>query len=94
MIEESTLSEVLATGLSGGAEFAEVFVEDRRSTSAVLDDGRVAIAAMALGVIQACLEQSVQYAKDRNAFGKPIGANQAIAFKLSLIHISEPTRPY
>lgn len=41
MIEESTLSEVLATGLSGGAEFAEVFVEDRRSTSAVLDDGRV-----------------------------------------------------
>jgi butyryl-CoA dehydrogenase len=48
---------------------------------AILDDGRVAIAALAVGVIQACLEQSVQYAKDRNAFGKPIGSNQAIAFK-------------
>ena len=48
---------------------------------AILDDGRVAIAALAVGVIQACLEHSVQYAKDRNAFGKPIGANQAIAFK-------------
>ncbi|WP_426573323.1 acyl-CoA dehydrogenase family protein [Aquihabitans sp. McL0605] len=48
---------------------------------AILDDGRIAIAAMAVGVIQACLEQSVQYAKDRNAFGKPIGANQGVAFK-------------
>ncbi len=48
---------------------------------AILDDGRVAIAAMAVGVIQACLEQSVQYAKDRHAFGKPIGSYQAVAFK-------------
>ncbi len=48
---------------------------------AILDDGRVAIAALAVGVIQACLDQSVQYAKDRNAFGKPIGSYQAVAFK-------------
>ncbi len=48
---------------------------------AILDDGRVAIAALAVGVIQACLEQSVQYANDRNAFGKAIGSYQAIAFK-------------
>ncbi|MGH9282286.1 MAG: acyl-CoA dehydrogenase family protein [Acidimicrobiales bacterium] len=48
---------------------------------AVLDEGRVALAAMALGVIEACLEQSTAYAKDREAFGRPIGANQAIAFK-------------
>ena len=48
---------------------------------AILDDGRVAIAALAVGVIQACLEQSVAYANDRNAFGKPIGSYQAIAFK-------------
>jgi butyryl-CoA dehydrogenase len=47
----------------------------------ILDDGRVAIAALAVGVIEACLELSTQYAKDRNAFGKPIGANQAVAFK-------------
>ena len=47
----------------------------------ILDDGRIAIAALAVGAIEACLELSTQYAKDRNAFGKPIGANQAVAFK-------------
>jgi len=48
---------------------------------AVLDEGRVALAAMALGLIEACLELSTAYAKDRSAFGRPIGANQAVAFK-------------
>src|SRR4051794_1928400 len=47
----------------------------------ILDDGRIAIAALAVGAVEACLALSTQYAKDRNAFGKPIGANQAIAFK-------------
>jgi len=47
----------------------------------VLDDGRVAIAALAVGVIEGCLAECVRYANERNAFGKPIGANQAIAFK-------------
>ncbi|HEY2813983.1 MAG TPA: acyl-CoA dehydrogenase family protein [Acidimicrobiales bacterium] len=48
---------------------------------AILDEGRIAIAALALGAIEACLEQSTEYAKQRNAFGRPIGANQAVAFK-------------
>ena len=48
---------------------------------AILDEGRIAIAALAVGAIEACLEPSTQYAKDRNAFGRPIGANQAVAFK-------------
>jgi alkylation response protein AidB-like acyl-CoA dehydrogenase len=48
---------------------------------AILDEGRIAIASLAVGTIEACLEQSVQYAKDRNAFGKPIGSNQGVAFK-------------
>jgi short/branched chain acyl-CoA dehydrogenase len=48
---------------------------------AILDDGRVAIAALAVGVAQACLEHSVEYAKQRQAFGGPIGRNQAVAFK-------------
>jgi butyryl-CoA dehydrogenase len=52
-----------------------------RQFLSILDDGRIAIAALAVGTIQACLELSVQYAKDRNAFGRPIGANQGIAFK-------------
>ena len=47
----------------------------------ILDEGRVAIAALAVGAIEACLTHSTQYAKDRNAFGKPIGANQGVAFK-------------
>ncbi len=58
---------------------------------AILDDGRVAIAALAVGVIQACLEQSVQYAKDRHTFGRPIGANQAIAFKCADLAVMAET---
>jgi butyryl-CoA dehydrogenase len=48
---------------------------------ATLDDGRVAIAALAVGLAQACLEQSVDYANQRHAFGSPIGKYQAVAFK-------------
>ncbi len=47
----------------------------------ILDDGRIAIAAMAVGVLQGCLEESVAYAGERVAFGRPIGSFQAIAFK-------------
>ncbi|MGH9213182.1 MAG: acyl-CoA dehydrogenase family protein [Acidimicrobiales bacterium] len=46
----------------------------------MLDDGRVAIAALAVGVIRCCLEESVRYANDRHAFGRPIGVNQAVSF--------------
>ncbi|HZQ26819.1 MAG TPA: acyl-CoA dehydrogenase family protein [Acidimicrobiales bacterium] len=48
---------------------------------AILDEGRVAIAALAVGLSQACLEHSVAYAKERQAFGAPIGRYQAVAFK-------------
>ncbi|MFZ4517923.1 MAG: TldD/PmbA family protein [Microthrixaceae bacterium] len=41
MLDESTITRVLAAGTARGAEFAEVFVEDKRSSSALLDDGRV-----------------------------------------------------
>jgi alkylation response protein AidB-like acyl-CoA dehydrogenase len=47
----------------------------------ILDEGRVAISALAVGAIESCLQHATQYAKDRNAFGRPIGANQAVAFK-------------
>jgi short-chain 2-methylacyl-CoA dehydrogenase len=49
----------------------------------ILDEGRIAIAALAVGVIRCCLEQSVAYANDRQAFGRAIGANQAVAFACS-----------
>lgn len=53
----------------------------------ILDDGRVAVAAMSVGVLQACLEESVSYASERQAFGRPIGSNQAIAFKIADIEV-------
>jgi short-chain 2-methylacyl-CoA dehydrogenase len=52
-----------------------------RQFLSILDEGRVAIAALAVGAIQACLDHGVRYANERQAFGRPIGANQAIAFK-------------
>ncbi len=52
-----------------------------RQFLSILDDGRIAIAALAVGLAQGCLEHSVRYASERNAFGKPIGANQGIAFR-------------
>jgi len=50
---------------------------------ATLDDGRVAIAALAVGCIQACLELSVEYAGERMTFDRPIGAKQGVAFQIS-----------
>ncbi len=50
---------------------------------AALDDGRVSIAALSVGLAQGCLDASVAYAKDREAFGRPIGAYEAVAFKLA-----------
>jgi short-chain 2-methylacyl-CoA dehydrogenase len=46
----------------------------------VLDEGRIAIAALAVGVIRCCAESATAYAGERRAFGRPIGANQAVAF--------------
>jgi|SRR5690242_14704309 short-chain 2-methylacyl-CoA dehydrogenase len=52
-----------------------------RQFLAILDEGRIAIAALAVGAIQACLDHGLQYANERHTFGRPIGSNQAIAFK-------------
>lgn len=49
----------------------------------ILDEGRIAISAMGTGLAQGCVDESVAYAKTREAFGRPIGANQAIQFKIA-----------
>lgn len=49
----------------------------------VLSGGRIGIAAQALGIAAGAYELSVKYAKEREAFGKPIAQHQAIAFKLA-----------
>jgi short-chain 2-methylacyl-CoA dehydrogenase len=54
-----------------------------RQFLAVLDDGRIAISALAVGLAQACLDVSVKYANERHTFGAPIGSRQAVAFSLS-----------
>jgi butyryl-CoA dehydrogenase len=48
-----------------------------------LDGGRIGIAAQAVGIARACLEDSLAYAKDRQAFGKPIAELQAIQWMLA-----------
>ncbi|MEU7137573.1 acyl-CoA dehydrogenase family protein [Streptomyces sp. NPDC046261] len=49
----------------------------------ILDEGRIAISALATGLAQGCVDESVAYARTREAFGRPIGANQAIQFKIA-----------
>jgi short/branched chain acyl-CoA dehydrogenase len=54
---------------------------------AILDDGRVAIAALAVGCIPACLDLSVEYALDRDTFGVPIGRKQGVAFQVADLEV-------
>jgi butyryl-CoA dehydrogenase len=54
---------------------------------ATLDDGRVAIAALAVGCVQACLDMSVEYAGQRTTFGRPIGAKQGVAFQVADLEV-------
>src|SRR3954467_14497716 len=54
---------------------------------ATLDDGRVAIAALAVGCIQACLDMSLEYAGERQTFGGPIGRKQGVAFQIADLEV-------
>lgn len=49
----------------------------------ILDEGRIAISALAVGLAQACVDESVKYAAERQAFGRNIGSFQAIQFKIA-----------
>jgi short-chain 2-methylacyl-CoA dehydrogenase len=50
---------------------------------ATLDEGRVAIAALSTGLAQGCVDESLRYVRERNAFGGPIGRFQALQFKIA-----------
>jgi short-chain 2-methylacyl-CoA dehydrogenase len=54
---------------------------------ATLDDGRVAIAALAVGCLQACLDLSLAYAGERQTFGGPIGRKQGVAFQVADLQV-------
>jgi short/branched chain acyl-CoA dehydrogenase len=49
----------------------------------VLDEGRIAFAALCTGAAQGCVDEAVRYASTRNVFGKNIGSHQYVAFKIA-----------
>ncbi len=53
------------------------------SALTTLTSGRIGIAAQAVGILAACVDASVTFAKDRLAFGKPIGAFEGVSFKIA-----------
>jgi butyryl-CoA dehydrogenase len=81
-----------------GSQSSQIFLDDVRLSGehllgevgagfriamSTLDGGRIGIAAQALGIARAALEDSLAYAQQRRTFGKPIAQHQAIAFKLA-----------
>jgi alkylation response protein AidB-like acyl-CoA dehydrogenase len=60
-------------------EVGEGFIQSMK----VLDGGQISIAALGLGIAEGAFEASVQYAKERQQFGKPIASYQGISFKLA-----------
>ena len=56
-----------------------------------LDEGRIAIAALATGLAQGCIDEAVSFAKQRQAFGHPIGDFQAIQFKIADMEVRAHT---
>jgi butyryl-CoA dehydrogenase len=81
-----------------GSKSSQIFLDDVRLSDAqrlgevgqgfrvamsTLDGGRIGIAAQALGIARACLDDSLGYAQQRRTMGKPIAQHQAVAFKLA-----------
>ena len=56
-----------------------------------LDEGRIAIAALATGLAQGCVDECLRYVGERQAFGRPIGEFQAIQFKLADMEVRAHT---
>jgi alkylation response protein AidB-like acyl-CoA dehydrogenase len=57
----------------------------------ILDEGRVAIAALSVGLAQGCVDESLRYAREREAFGQAIGRYQAIQFKIADMEVRAHT---
>lgn len=55
---------------------------------ATLDEGRIAISALAVGCIQAMVDASVAYANERTAFGVPIGRKQGVSFQIADLEVA------
>jgi short-chain 2-methylacyl-CoA dehydrogenase len=58
---------------------------------AILTGGRISVAALSVGLAQACVDHSVAYARERESFGRPIGASQAIQMMLADMRVRVET---
>jgi len=74
VFEDCAVPETALLGLPG---------DGLRIALSALDGGRIGIGAQAVGVMTAALEASVRYARERQAFGRPLGGHQAIQFMLA-----------
>ena len=57
----------------------------------ILDEGRIAIAALSVGLAQGCVDECLRYVKEREAFGQAIGTYQAIQFKVADMEVRAHT---
>ncbi len=57
----------------------------------ILDEGRIAIAALSVGLAQGCVDESVRYAQERTAFGRSIGSFQGLAFQVADLEVRAHT---
>ena len=78
---------------AGGQPARRARAAATRSSCPILDEGRIAIAALGIGLAQGCVDESVKYAKERQAFGRPIGSYQAIQFKIADMEMRAHTVP-
>ena len=69
--------------LPGDHLLGETDVDSIRQATETLAVGRISVAALSLGLARACLESSLEYARERRQFGRPIASHQAIQFKLA-----------
>ena len=56
-----------------------------------LEEGRIAVAALATGLCQGCVDECTRYARERQAFGQPIASFQAVAFKIADMEVRAHT---
>ncbi len=77
-----------ADRLLGGLASLDAPGAGREGAKATFTQERTGVAAMALGIVERCLELSVRYAKDRVQFGRPIGEYQLIQLKLAKMEVA------
>ena len=90
-MHSSPTGELSLTDVRVGREHLLGETEDRESRSGTKDSftmERTGVAAMALGIVQECLELCIAYARDRVQFGQPIGEFQLIQLKLAKMEVA------